>query len=187
MQESLQLFEKLHNSRWFVNTHFVVVFTKLDLFKEKLARIPLERYFPSHRGGLDVNKAVRFIEMMFVDATKASCWGSFTSVVADLSTEEGMRPFWRTFESAIKREPGHGGGLDSSTDLFAVVVLICDQYLRPRYNKEQNSVLRFFRMASLLPMELEMILCNRAGGFTEDTISGFEAEKSIIKVFKFFS
>ena len=163
------------------------MFTKPDLFKEKLARVPLEQYFPSYRGGPGVNKAVRFIEMMFVDATKASCWGSFTSVVADLSTEEGMRPFWRTFESAIKREPGHGGGLDSSTDLFAVVVLICDQYLQPRYDKEQLSALRFFRIASRLPMELQMILCNRAGGFMTNNISGVEAEKSIVKVLKFFS
>jgi len=165
------------------------VFTKPDLFKEKLARVPLEQYFPSYRGGPGVNKAVRFIEMMFVDATKTSCWGSFTSFVADLSTEEGLRPLWMTFESLIRREQRYVDSLDTSTDLFAVVVLICDRYLRPRYGHDggQMSALRFFKIASLLPMELQMILCNRAGGFTEDNISGFEAEESIVKVLKFFS
>ena len=183
----MELFKSLLSSRWLVDSHFIVVFTKLDLFIEKLARVPLERYFPNYHGGSDVNKAVHFFMMMFMDASDASCWESFTPVVADLSSEEGMRPFWRTFHNVVSRERGRSGSLTTPTDLFAVTVLICDRYLQPQYHPEQKSALRFFRIASRLPLELQMILCNRAGGSMKNNISGLQAELSIVKVLKFFS
>ena len=41
------------------------MFTKIDLFEEKLARVSLERYFPEYEGGPNVDKAVAFVTNLF--------------------------------------------------------------------------------------------------------------------------
>lgn len=48
-----------------------------------------------------------------------------------------------------------------AAELFASVVLLCDDFLRIREGKPLESSGRFFRIASQLPMELQMVLCRR--------------------------
>lgn len=50
MNESLVLFESVINSRWFLRTSIILFLNKIDLFKAKLPKIPLERYFPEYTG-----------------------------------------------------------------------------------------------------------------------------------------
>lgn len=50
MLESIALFESIVNSRWFNNTSVMLFLNKVDLFKEKVLRVPLERYFPDYGG-----------------------------------------------------------------------------------------------------------------------------------------
>ncbi|KAF7731470.1 Guanine nucleotide-binding protein alpha-2 subunit [Apophysomyces ossiformis] len=50
MMESLVLFESVINSRWFLRTSIILFLNKVDVFKEKLAKVPLERYFPAYAG-----------------------------------------------------------------------------------------------------------------------------------------
>ena len=57
MQESLILFESVINSRWFLRTSIILFLNKIDVFKSKLPKVPLERYFPEYTGGPDINKA----------------------------------------------------------------------------------------------------------------------------------
>lgn len=52
MNESLVLFESVINSRWFLRTSIILFLNKIDLFKAKLPKIPLERYFPEYTGAL---------------------------------------------------------------------------------------------------------------------------------------
>lgn len=61
MLESLVLFDSVVNSRWVVQTSFILLFTKVDLFKQKLARSELSRYFPDYRGGNDVARATEYL------------------------------------------------------------------------------------------------------------------------------
>ncbi|KAJ3168475.1 Guanine nucleotide-binding protein alpha-2 subunit [Geranomyces variabilis] len=71
MAESLILFESVINSRWFLRTSIILFLNKIDLFKIKLTRNPLEKYFPEYRGGPDVNKAAKFILWRFTQTNRA--------------------------------------------------------------------------------------------------------------------
>lgn len=50
MNESLVLFESVINSRWFLRTSIILFLNKIDLFKAKLPKVPLEKYFPEYTG-----------------------------------------------------------------------------------------------------------------------------------------
>ena len=44
---------------------------KIDLFKVKLPKVPLEKYFPEYTGGADVNKAAKYILWRFTQLNRA--------------------------------------------------------------------------------------------------------------------
>lgn len=54
MNESLVLFESVINSRWFLRTSIILFLNKIDLFKAKLPKVPLEKYFPEYTGELSI-------------------------------------------------------------------------------------------------------------------------------------
>ncbi|KAJ3268427.1 guanine nucleotide-binding protein subunit alpha [Borealophlyctis nickersoniae] len=65
MQEALTLFDSICNSRWFVKTSIILFLNKIDLFKEKLGRSPMEKYFPDYMGN-DYDSACEYILNRFV-------------------------------------------------------------------------------------------------------------------------
>ncbi|KAN0042132.1 hypothetical protein ACTFIV_004691 [Dictyostelium citrinum] len=67
MKESLMLFDEIVNSHWFRNTAFIIFFNKVDLFREKIAKIDLGDYFPAYTGGLSFDNSTQFIKKMFLD------------------------------------------------------------------------------------------------------------------------
>jgi len=71
MAESLVLFESVINSRWFLRTSIILFLNKIDVFKHKLPKVPLERYFPEYTGGSDINKAAKYILWKFMQTNKA--------------------------------------------------------------------------------------------------------------------
>lgn len=71
MTESLALFESIVNSRWFLRTSIILFMNKIDVFRNKIPKIPLERYCPEYLGGPDVNKAAKFILLKFMQANRA--------------------------------------------------------------------------------------------------------------------
>lgn len=71
MQESLVLFESVINSRWFVRSSVILFLNKIDVFKAKLPKIPLERFFPEYTGGPDINKAAKYILWRFTQTNRA--------------------------------------------------------------------------------------------------------------------
>jgi guanine nucleotide-binding protein subunit alpha len=58
MMESLVLFESVINSRWFLRTSIILFLNKTDVFKSKLPKVPLERYFPDYGGKRITNSSV---------------------------------------------------------------------------------------------------------------------------------
>jgi len=46
MDESIELFGKLCNSKWFTNTSMLLFLNKRDLFEEKLKKKPLKQFYP---------------------------------------------------------------------------------------------------------------------------------------------
>ncbi|EJD08394.1 G-protein alpha subunit [Fomitiporia mediterranea MF3/22] len=71
MVDSLVLFESVINSRWFLRTSIMLFLTEIDVFKSKLLKVPLERYFPEYTGGADIDKAVKYILWRFMQANRA--------------------------------------------------------------------------------------------------------------------
>lgn len=50
MHEARMLFDSICNSRWFARTSIVLFLNKTDLFKRKLEKSPLRKYFPDYSG-----------------------------------------------------------------------------------------------------------------------------------------
>lgn len=71
MAESLVLFDSVINSRWFLRTSIILFLNKIDIFRHKLRRVPLERYFQEYTGGPNVNKATKYILWRFMQANRA--------------------------------------------------------------------------------------------------------------------
>jgi guanine nucleotide-binding protein subunit alpha len=71
MLESLVLFESVINSRWFSRTTIILFMNKIDLFRQKIKKVPMERFFPDYGGGTDLNKAVKYILWRFSQTNRA--------------------------------------------------------------------------------------------------------------------
>jgi len=71
MMESLLLFEDIVNCPPFKSIPFIVFLNKTDLFKEKLATIPLNTLFSDYTGGADYDKACEFVRNKFLGQIRA--------------------------------------------------------------------------------------------------------------------
>jgi len=65
MEESLELFGEICNSKWFTKTGIIIFLNKYDLFKEKIAKVSLSVLFADFTGGNDCDKGVKFIQDKF--------------------------------------------------------------------------------------------------------------------------
>ncbi|KAJ6462521.1 heterotrimeric G protein-like protein alpha subunit A [Mycena sanguinolenta] len=70
MCESL-LFASVINSPWFRCTAIILFLNKIDVFRVKLAKIPLECCSPKYTGGPDINPATKYILWRFMQEKKA--------------------------------------------------------------------------------------------------------------------
>jgi len=48
-----------------------------------------------------------------------------------------------------------------AAEVFAQIIFVCDDLLKIKQTEVPTAAGRFFAMAKLLPMELQMILCHR--------------------------
>jgi len=66
------------------------------------------------------------------------------------------------------------------------MVMICDNYLQIKEAGGNEEAKRFFRMASQLPMELQMILARYSCGSSKTLIMSGQAENSFKELFRLF-
>jgi GTPase SAR1 family protein len=69
LEESLDVFDETINNN-FKTTPILLVFNKIDLFKEKMKKYPLKDYFEEYEGGEDFEKGIEFIEQQFMKRNK---------------------------------------------------------------------------------------------------------------------
>jgi len=67
MHESLQLFKELCNTKWFQKTAFVLFLNKVDIFKEKIQKIPLTVCFPDYNGPQTFEPTSSYIKDRFLE------------------------------------------------------------------------------------------------------------------------
>eukprot|EP01084_Bolivina_argentea_P188784 324871_1 len=53
MHETLSLFQEICNSRWFINTSFILFLNKRDIFSQKIKVKPITQCFPKYAGPID--------------------------------------------------------------------------------------------------------------------------------------
>lgn len=70
MLESMILFDSIVNSRWFVRSSIVLFLNKVDVFQQKLKKVPLGDWFNDYDGGDDLNKAAKFILWRFTQLNR---------------------------------------------------------------------------------------------------------------------
>ncbi|KAI9102413.1 guanine nucleotide binding protein, alpha subunit [Phlyctochytrium arcticum] len=70
MQEALTLFDSICNSRWFVKTSIILFLNKIDLFRVKLAKSPMAKFFPDYIGQ-DYESACEYILNRFVSLNQS--------------------------------------------------------------------------------------------------------------------
>jgi hypothetical protein len=71
--------------------------------------------------------------------------------------------------------------------VFALVVFHCDEYLMIKKsdaddNVDEKARKRFFLIAKQLPIELQMVLCNRSCGVAKDIILRRHSEPAFKKI-----
>ena len=73
--------------------------------------------------------------------------------------------------------------------MFAVIVHLCDGYFDfvAKSHKTHKKLERFFQIASRLPMDLQMVLCNRAFERPHSTISVADVNEAIFSVRSVFT
>ncbi|CAI5450602.1 unnamed protein product [Caenorhabditis angaria] len=67
MIESMQLFNSICNSTWFISTAMILFMNKKDLFMEKIQRVNITTAFPDYEGGQNYEEAVAFIKSKFAE------------------------------------------------------------------------------------------------------------------------
>jgi len=66
LEEALNLFENICNSRWFRDTSIILFLNKSDLFKEKIKRVPLTVTFSDYTGESTYEAGTTFLEQEFL-------------------------------------------------------------------------------------------------------------------------
>ena len=70
MVEALNLFEDICNSRWFRETSMILFLNKIDLFREKIQRVPLRVCFQEYEGEDEEEPAKNYIEEQFYNQNR---------------------------------------------------------------------------------------------------------------------
>jgi len=67
MIESLKLFDEVCNSRWFKDSHIILILNMTDKFREKIKKQnPRDFCFPDYDGGCDYENALAYIEHQYL-------------------------------------------------------------------------------------------------------------------------
>ncbi|CAO3622605.1 unnamed protein product [Cunninghamella blakesleeana] len=88
MQEALTLFDSICNSRWFVKTSVILFLNKIDIFKDKLPKHPLNESFPDFNGPNTYDAAADYILNRFVSLNQSDSKQIYTHFTCATDTEQ---------------------------------------------------------------------------------------------------
>ncbi|KAI9138875.1 guanine nucleotide binding protein, alpha subunit [Paraphysoderma sedebokerense] len=88
MQEALTLFDSICNSRWFVKTSIILFLNKIDLFKMKISKSPIEKYFPDYKGGDNYDAATEYFLQRFVSLNQSEAKQVYTHFTCATDTTQ---------------------------------------------------------------------------------------------------
>ncbi|KAH8824881.1 G-protein alpha subunit-domain-containing protein [Flagelloscypha sp. PMI_526] len=81
MDETFNLFKAIFTSQWFIGTNgIILLFNKMDIFREKLPHSPLKAHFPDYTGGSEVNEAIDYFVKRFRSLTTHEIYLHYTTL-----------------------------------------------------------------------------------------------------------
>ena len=96
-------------------------------------------------------------------------WGSFFQKIKELIKRYKKDP--QTVRSKLI--------LKDNINVYRHIVFLCDGYYELDENTENNNGLRFLKIASRLPLELQMTLTHRLCGSSKAIITGKQFDENI--------
>jgi len=103
MHESLKLFEQMFNGRWFLETGFILLFNKDDLFRAKIVKTDLNVCFPEYNGGCDYNNALEFIKNKFLSLNKTKRM-LYSHVTCSTDTDQIKKVYFSIRETILDNQ-----------------------------------------------------------------------------------
>jgi len=70
MEESMELFEEICNSKWFTKTAMILFLNKVDLFRNKIKNVSISVLFEDFEGECTEERALHYIQEKFVNLNK---------------------------------------------------------------------------------------------------------------------
>ncbi|KAF8990192.1 G-protein alpha subunit [Cyathus striatus] len=110
LNESMTLFEAIINSRWFLRTSVILLFTNHDIFKLKIMKSPLEQHFPEYSGGCNVDKATKHILWKFMMLNRAKL-NVFPHVIEGTFDNNIIKYFFGVLKETILQKALHDAGI----------------------------------------------------------------------------
>jgi len=107
MEESLMLFEEVCNSKYFRQTSIILFLNKVDIFKEKILRVPLsvcpqfQSYQPTD--GAQYESASQYIKGMFLEKDQAKTHQIFPHFTIAVDTKN-INTIWKDVTETLLRE-----------------------------------------------------------------------------------
>jgi len=111
MQEALQLFDSICNSRWFTDTSIILFLNKTDLFREKIMKVPLSKCFPEYTGAFDFDKCAEFITQKFTELNRSPEKKTIYPHLTCATDTENIRFVWAAVNDIVTRSSLRKAGL----------------------------------------------------------------------------
>jgi len=109
MDEALNLFDEICNSRWFKNTSIILMLNKRDLFADKIKKVPLTVCFADYKGDNSFEDASDFIKRQFEARNKTPTKQIYTHITCATDTDNMRHVINAVKDILIRRNLQEGG------------------------------------------------------------------------------
>jgi len=93
LQESIRVFDDIINNQYFKTSTIILFMNKVDLFQEKVPKVPLTVCFPDYKGGDSFDECSSFIREEFLDKNQDKGRFIFPHLTCATDTENVSRVF----------------------------------------------------------------------------------------------
>jgi len=110
MDEALNLFDEICNSRWFKKTSMILMLNKRDLFATKIKKVALSVCFKEYTGPNDYESGCEYIKNQFLFRQKDKSKPVYTHFTCATDTSN-MRVVFNAVKDIVIRRSLQEGGL----------------------------------------------------------------------------
>eukprot|EP01084_Bolivina_argentea_P273461 465822_1 len=111
MHESLDFFEEICNSRWFINTAMILILNKSDLFALKIQRVPLSVCFKEYHGSDSYDDCLSHVRMQFEQRNRNSRDKQVYSFVTCATDKDNVNRLFSDIQHILTNASLSRGGL----------------------------------------------------------------------------